>query len=197
MANEKEGVSDFVGAPNPNPTGFPILPAEGLAFPLPLPPNPPNPPNLGGELPKGEFVEGVPKGLGLEDVEAPKGLEDGAEKTNADEADGALEPKIFVGSEGLGGALSLGLEVDGPEGNENAGMFVLGGKENEDDFAAVASSFGVNPPPNGGVTVDDEEEAGAASLGPNPDKEAGGVGIEKELTLAVETDKNELVFLVS
>lgn len=196
-----------------------MLPAEGLAFPLPLPPNPPNPPNLGGELPKGELVEEeVPKGL--DNAEAPKGLEvegpeDGAGKLNADGASGALDPKIFVGSEGLGvalslglerdaaggnenaDALSLGLEVEVAEGNENADVLVLGGKENEeDDTAAVASSFGVNPPDRG-VAV--EEEVVVASLGPNPEKEAGGVGMDKELTLAlaVEMDEDELVFLVS
>lgn len=174
-----------------------MLPAEALAFAPP--PNPPNPPSLGGE-PKGELVEGVLKEddpNGLDAVEAPKGLEvdpeaDGAAKLKVDEEDGGFELKTFVvGSEGLD-ALSVDFEEearDAAGGKENADALVDGKENGEEDLAAAAeSNFGVKPLPNGGA-VDEE-----ASVSPNPEKEAGGVGMEKEVTLAVERDE-ELDFL--
>jgi hypothetical protein len=192
FAKEKEDrLSDFVGLPNPNPTGLPMLPAEGLVFP---PPNPPNPPNLGGE-PKGEPAEGAleddPNGLDAGGAPKrpdadPEPEEDGAVKLKEEEED----PKTFVvGSGGLS-VLSLELEEDAAGGNENADL-LAGGKENGEEEDVVASNFGVNPPPNG---VEEEEEEDV-SFSLNPVKEAGGVGIEKEDVLAVDMEE-ELDFLL-
>lgn len=113
-------------------------------------------------------------------------VEGGVPKLKA-EAGGGFEPKrlmVVLDSVCLA-VLSVGFEVDvakDPAGGNEKGFeeVFAEGKENGEDNDLPLSSFGVNPPP---VTVED-----SASFAPKPENDEGGVGMEKEPTLAVERE---------